>query len=110
MDETDKPVAIETEKPRSVAAAVERLFAAATEALNRASKCDDPGWEKFYLGQATAYSEWARQMEPVALLQTRIDEQVKMLRARLKLPPLPQRGATHAPPASRTEPGGSGLD
>jgi hypothetical protein len=108
MDDAQTPrIESETERPRSVPAAVERLFAGATDALNRAASCNDPGWQKFYLGQAAAYKEWARQMEPLVGLQARIDDQVEMLRQRLNLPPLPQRGAGHIHSAIPTESEGS---
>jgi len=87
MDDAQTPsTEVPSQKPRSIAAAVEKLFEGAAHALDRAASCNDPEWQKDYLGQAAAYKEWAVQMEPVAILQARIDDRVEMLRRRLKLP------------------------
>jgi hypothetical protein len=104
MDDLEtQPIEVELEKPRMIAAAVERLFAGATDALNRAANCDDAEWQKFYLGQAAGYKEWAPQMEPLIGVQARINDQVEMLRRRLKLPPLPPSARLGEPQGRRVD-------
>ena len=88
---------IEASEPRSVGQAVESLFEGATQALTRAANCNDPDWQKFHLGTAAVYKEWALQMEPLVGIQARIDEQVAMIRRRFNLGPLPSREAAYKP-------------
>jgi hypothetical protein len=91
MDDAERPPSkdeAETQKPRSIADGVERLYAGAIDALNRASEARDATWQKFYMGQAAAYKEWATQMEPLVALQAHIDTQVAMFQRRYNLPRL----------------------
>ena len=87
----------EAGEPRSVGQAVGSLFEGATEALTRAANCNDPDWQKFHLGTAAVYKEWALQMEPLVGIQARIDEKVAMIRRRFNLGPLPRREAAYKP-------------
>ena len=102
-DPKSQATEIEAGKPRSVGQAVESLFEGATEALTRAANCNDGDWQKLHLGTAAAYSEWARQMEPLVGIQARIDEQVAMIRRRFNLGPLPSREAALKPDAREPE-------
>jgi hypothetical protein len=89
-------------EPRSVGQAVERLFEGATEALTRAANCNGD-WQKFHLGTAAVYKDWALQMEPLVGIQARIDQQVAMIRRRFNLGPLPSREAALKPDAREPE-------
>ena len=118
-DPKSQTTEIEADEPRSVAQAVESLFAGATEALTRAANCNDPDWQKFHLGTAAVYKEWALQMEPLVGIQARIDEKVAMIRRRFELGPLPRREAAYKRPATEdvggraeraSPPPGSGRD
>ena len=102
-DPKSQTLEIEGDEPRSVGQAVERLFEGAVKALTRAANCDDADWQKFHLGTAAAYSEWARQMEPLVGIQARIDKQVAMIRRRFNLPPLPSTAAIQTPHDSEQE-------
>ena len=93
----------EAGEPRSVGQAVGSLFEGATEALTRAANCDDPDRQKFHLGTAAVYKEWALRMEPLVGIQARIDEEVAMIRRRFNLGPLPSREAALKPDARKPE-------
>ena len=90
MDESESQTTeIAGGQPRSVGQAVGSLLEGATEALTRAANCNDGDWQKFHLGTAAVYKEWALRMEPLVGIQARIDEEVAMIRRRFNLGPLP---------------------
>ena len=98
MDESESQTTeIAGGEPRSVGQAVGSLFEGATEALTRAANCNDGDWQKFHLGTAAVYKEWALRMEPLVGIQARIDEEVAMIRRRFNLGPLPIREAARKP-------------
>ena len=104
MDESESQTTeIAGGEPRSVGQAVGSLFEGATEALTRAANCDDPDRQKFHLGTAAVYKEWALRMEPLVGIQARIDEEVAMIRRRFNLGPLPSREAALKPDAREPE-------
>ena len=102
-DPKSQTVEIEADEPRSVGQAVETLYAGATEALTRAANCDDPDWQKFHLGIAAAYKEWALQMEPLVAIKARIDAEAAMISRRFNLGPLPKREAAQKTDAGEPE-------
>jgi hypothetical protein len=104
MDESESQTTeIAGGEPRSVGQAVGSLFEGATEALTRAANCNDGDWQKFHLGTAAVYKEWALRMEPLVGIQARIDEEVAMIRRRFNLGPLPSREAALKPDARKPE-------
>ena len=81
-----------------------KLVESAAEALTRATDCDDADWQKFHLGTAATYKEWALQLEPLVSIQARIDEKTAMIRRRFQLGPQPRREArAHKPDAREPE-------
>jgi len=103
MDDPKSTTDIEAGEPFSTAQAVERLLAGAAEALARAADCNDADLQKFHLGTATAYKEWALQLQPLVSIQARIDEKTAMIRHRFKLGPLPRREVANKPDAREPE-------
>ena len=103
MDDSESQTTeIAAGEQRSVGQAVGRLFEGATEALTRAANCNGD-WQKFHLGTAAVYKDWALQMEPLVGIQARIDEEVAMIRRRFNLGPLPSREAALKPDAREPE-------
>ena len=96
-DSKSQTTEIAAGEARSVGQAVGSLFEGATEALTRAANCNDGDWQKFHLGTAAVYKEWALRMEPLVGIQARIDEEVAMIRRRFNLGPLPSREAARKP-------------
>ena len=95
---------IEADEPRSIAQVVESLLQNAAEALTRATNCNDADWQKFHLGTAAAYKEWALQLQSLVGIQARIDEKTAMIRRRFQLRPQPRWEArTHEPDAREPE-------
>jgi hypothetical protein len=84
-DQMTQTIETQAGEPRSIAQALEGLLENAAEALNRAMERNDADWQKFHLGTAAAYKEWARQLEPLVSLQARIDEKAAMIRRRFQL-------------------------
>ena len=103
-DQKSQTTEIEAEEPRSIAQAVESLLESAAETLARATDCNDADWQKFHLGTAAAYKEWALQLESIMSVQAQIDEKTAMIRRRFQLGPQPRREAhTHKPDAREPE-------
>ena len=93
-DPKSQAIEVEADEPRSITQAVETLYAGATEALTRAANCNDAGWQKFHLGTAAAYKEWALQMASLVDIQARIDEEVAMIRRRFNSWPSAEAGSS----------------
>ena len=103
-DPKSQTTEIEADEPRSTAQVVESLLQNAAEALTRATNCNDADWQKFHLGTAAAYKEWALQLQSLVGIQARIDEKTAMIRRRFQLGPQPRREArTHKPDAREPE-------
>ena len=75
-DSTSHQIPIEADKGQSTAKAVESLLAGASDSFNRASNCNDIGWQKLHLAAGAAYKDWAVQMASLVEIQARIEEQV----------------------------------
>ena len=103
-DPKSQTTEIEADEPRSTAQVVESLLQNAAEALTRATNCNDADWQKFHLGTAAAYKEWALQLQSLVGIQARIDEKTVMIRRRFQLGPQPRREVrTHEPDAREPE-------
>ena len=103
-DPKSQTTEIEADVPRSTAQVVESLLQNAAEALARATDCNDADWQKFHLGTAAAYKEWALQLQSLVGIQARIDEKTVMIRRRFQLGPQPKREVrTHEPDAREPE-------
>ena len=100
-DPKSQTTEIEADEPRSTAQVVESLLQNAAEALTRARDCNDADWQKFYLGTALAYEEWALQLQSLVGIQARIDEKTAMIRRRFQLGPQPRREASANKPDAR---------
>ena len=103
-DPKSQTTEIDADEPRSTAQVVESLLQNAAEALTRATNCNDADWQKFHLGTAAAYKEWALQLQSLVGIQARIDEKTAMIRRRFQLGPQPRREArAHKPDAREPE-------
>jgi hypothetical protein len=100
-DQGSQTTEIEAREPRSIARAVESLLEKAAEALTRATNCNNADWQKFHLGTAAAYKEWALQLQSLVGIQAEIDEKTAMIRRRFQLGPQPRREARAYKPDTR---------
>ena len=102
-DPKSQTTEIGADEPRSTAQVVESLLQNAAEALTRARDCNDADWQKFYLGTALAYEEWALQLQSLVGIQTAIDEKAAVIRRRFQLGPQPREASANKPDAREAE-------